>query len=37
MSIFDNFEIVDDSIVNNSWIEWDHTDLLKTLHHLEVG
>lgn len=24
MSIFENFEIVDDSIVNNSWIEWDH-------------
>ena len=24
MGIFDNFEMVDDLIVNNSWIEWNH-------------
>ena len=24
MSIFENFEMVDNQIVNNKWIEWNH-------------
>ena len=24
MSIFENFEIVDNQIVNNKWVEWYH-------------